>query len=92
MDALQRAASDALRTLLDSQPTTPAKIAFAWRIAAGAALAKAGEPEWRRDDGVLVIRSASEAWRRELRRASPVLLHRLQELIGPGVVRRLVIE
>jgi predicted nucleic acid-binding Zn ribbon protein len=90
MESLDRTANQALRALLDSQPNTTAKVAFAWRMAAGAALARAGEPEWQ--NGVLVVRARSDAWRRELRRARPVLTGRVQELVGADVVKSIVIE
>lgn len=90
MDSLQSTATHALRALLDGQPTTPAKVAFAWRMAAGPALAKDTEPEWR--DSVLVVRARTDAWRRELRRARPVLTARVQALVGPDVVKKIVIE
>jgi len=90
MDSLHATATHALRALLDGQPTTPAKVAFAWRMAAGPALARAAEPAWR--DGVLVVRPRTEAWRRELRRARPMLTSRLQQLVGSDVVKKIVIE
>ena len=90
MESLNNTAGAALRHLLAHQPTTPAKVAFAWRMAAGSTLARAGNPEWR--DGVLVVRATSEAWRREMRRAAPMLLNRVRELVGADVVRRLVID
>jgi predicted nucleic acid-binding Zn ribbon protein len=90
MESLHGTANHALRALLDGQPTTPAKVAFAWRMAAGASLSRAGEPEWR--DGVLVVRARTDAWRRELRHARPVLTTRIQELVGSDVVKKIVIE
>jgi predicted nucleic acid-binding Zn ribbon protein len=90
MESLHSTATHALRALLDAQPATPAKVAFAWRMVAGAALARAGDPEWR--EGVLVVRARTDAWRRELRRAKPVLTARLQELVGADVVKKIVIE
>jgi predicted nucleic acid-binding Zn ribbon protein len=91
MESLNNAAGDVLRRLLASQPTTPAKVAFAWRMAAGDALGRAGDPCWR-EDGVLVVRASSDAWRREIRRATPMLLARVRELVGVDVVRKIVIE
>ena len=91
MESLNNAAGDVLRRLLASQPTTPAKVAFAWRMAAGAALGRAGDPSWR-EDGVLVVRASSDAWRREIRRATPMLLARVREFVGSDVVRKIVIE
>ena len=90
MHALNSTAQQALRILLEGQPASPAKVAFAWRMVAGAALARAAEPEWR--DGVLVVRAKTDAWRRELRHARPILMSRLQALVGADVVRKLVIE
>ena len=91
LDALRSSATEALRRLLDSQPTSPAKVSFVWRMAAGPALAKAAETEWR-DDGILLLRAKTPAWLRELRHARPVLTARIAELLGPGVMKRLVIE
>jgi hypothetical protein len=92
MESLQRTASHALRTLLDGQPVTPAKMRFVWTLAAGAALARATDVRWREGDGVLVVRAHSENWRRELRRARPLLTERVRELAGREVVRRIQIE
>ena len=90
MDALNSTAQQALRILLEGQPTSPAKVAFAWRMVAGASLARASEPEWK--DGVLVVRARTDAWRRELRHARPILTTRLQALVGADVVEKIVIE
>ena len=54
-----------LRTLLADQPTTPAKVAFAWQIAAGPALARAATTTGA-EDGVLQVRARTAAWRREI--------------------------
>lgn len=91
MESLHQTATDALRRLLEGQPVTPAKVNFAWRVAAGPALARATETEWR-DGGVLVVRTRTEAWRREVREARALLLDRVHRLLGPGVVARLEIE
>ncbi len=92
LDALFSSATEALRRVLESQPTTPAKITFVWRMAAGPALAKAVDIDWRDDDGVLLLRAKTPAWLKELRHARPVLNARIVELLGPGIVKRLVIE
>lgn len=91
MEHLSTTADAALRRLLDAQPTTPAKVAFAWRIAVGATLDRATEAHWR-PDGVLVIRSRGDAWRHEVRQARGTLLARMQDLLGAGVVARLELE
>jgi len=91
MESLNNAAADVLRRMLASQPTTPAKVAFAWRMAAGSALGRAGDPTFR-EDGVLIVQTSSDAWRREMLRATPMLLSRVRELVGGDVVRKLVIK
>jgi hypothetical protein len=88
MEPLSSTAAPALRVLLDDQPTTPAKVVFAWTIVAGPALSRATTPVWS-SDGTLYVRARTEAWREEVRRSKAVLLERLNQLLGAGIVRRL---
>jgi predicted nucleic acid-binding Zn ribbon protein len=91
MQAISSTATSVIRGILAEQPHSPAKIRFAWQMAAGRALARAGHVECRAD-GVLAIHANGEAWRRELRRARPMLLRRLNELLGPDVVTELRVQ
>jgi predicted nucleic acid-binding Zn ribbon protein len=91
MEPLSTTARFSLRHILDGQPVTAAKVSFAWTIAAGPALARATEHEWR-PDGVFVVRARTDAWVKELRRARPLLTERLTDLLGPGTVKQFVIE
>jgi hypothetical protein len=91
MEPLSTTENAALRRVLESQPTTPAKVAFAWRMAAGLALGRATTIEWR-PEGVLRIRASGDAWRREVRSARGVLLRRMQDLLGGDVIARIEIE
>lgn len=43
-------------------------------------------------DGELEVRTDSTAWATQLRAMNRVLLERISELVGPGVVRRIVIK
>lgn len=43
-------------------------------------------------DGELEVRTDSTAWATQLRSMNRVLLHRIETLVGPGVVRRIVIK
>jgi predicted nucleic acid-binding Zn ribbon protein len=81
---VRHTADAVLRDLLSRQPDTPAKVTFAWRIAAGPALARAGTTSW--TDGVLRVEAPSVAWQREIARARPVIAERLNHVLGPGVV------
>ena len=91
MERLQLTATRMYQELLAQQPTTPAKVVFAWQLAAGPALGRAGTAEWS-EDGVLRVRARDEAWLREIRRARPIITERLRGLLGPDVLKRLVIE
>ena len=91
LESLHNTAGAAVRRLLADQPDTAAKVAFAWKIAAGPAVGRATETSWRAG-GVLVIKARTEAWRREVRGACPLLLRRLQDLLGPGVVTRVQVD
>jgi hypothetical protein len=91
MEPLQRSAARAWRDLLAAQPTSSGKVMFAWRMAAGSALARAGTPHWS-DNGVLRIDARDAAWRREIQQARPVILERMNHILGEKVVLRIVVR
>ena len=91
MESLQKTSTRVLQSLLATQPTTPGKVRFAWRIAAGPALGRAGTTEWS-EDGTLRVRARDDAWLREMRRARPIILERLTQLLGANVVRKFLLE
>jgi hypothetical protein len=88
---LRTASTRALQSLLNDQPVTAAKVVFAWQIAAGPAMSRATSPVWS-EDGVLRVRARDAAWRREVARARPMIAQRVGQLLGPDVVRKIVIE
>jgi hypothetical protein len=90
MERLSAASTPVLRSILDGQPLTEAKVLFAWRIAAGAALARAATVSWSAT-GTLVVCAESSAWRLELVRAKSVIADRLGGLLGRDAVRRIQI-
>lgn len=91
MEPISTSTQRMLRSVLATQPPSAARARFAWKMAAGPAMARATEATWR-DDGTLVVRGVNDAWTRELRRARPLLLHRVRELLGDESVSRLVID
>ena len=86
MESLDITATRAVRHLLANQPTTAAKVTFAWTVAAGPQLGRAATITWM-DDGTLHVLARDEAWRREISRARSVITERLSYLLGPDVVR-----
>ena len=91
MDALRSTATAALRALLSTQPNTPEKMLFAWRIAAGPAMARAASVAWSAERG-LRVRPRSDTWRREIVRARPVIVERLGQLVGADLARRFAVD
>lgn len=91
MHALRTTSFEVLRQLLAGQPTSAAKVLFAWRIAAGPGLDRATRVSWQ-GDGALRVRAESPEWRHEVRRAKPVVQQRLEGLLGPGVVDAIIVE
>jgi hypothetical protein len=76
--------------LLARQPLTPAKVEFAWRMAVGAAIARVTAVE--HDGTTLRVRTGDPRWSRELDLSRPLILDRLESLLGAGVVREIRIE
>ena len=90
MQSVRDTAPPALRLMLNDQPTTPAKVRFAWQVAAGPAMGRAATIDWS-PEGTMTVRARDAAWRREIAHAKPMLLERLRHLLGPNVVRRIVV-
>ncbi|HEX2443109.1 MAG TPA: DciA family protein [Vicinamibacterales bacterium] len=80
----------ALGALLERQPLTPAKIAFAWHMAVGPALAR--QTSVRADGGVLRVQGRDARWSREIERSRVVIIERLRALLGDNVVSELICE
>jgi predicted nucleic acid-binding Zn ribbon protein len=73
-----------LAAMIRQQPLSPAKVAFAWRAAAGAVVARATRTELR-EDGVLLVFVEDPRWRREIEPALPMLRPKLATLLGDVV-------
>jgi hypothetical protein len=91
MESVSTTASHTIKELLGRQPLTAAKVVFAWRFAAGPALARAANAEWTAG-GTLILKARGAAWQRELERAIPVLTDRLAFLLGHQVVRNILVR
>ena len=67
------------------------KVRFAWRAAVGDAVDRASRVTLR-DDGALCVQAVDQHWRREIERSSPVIVERLQALLGEARCTRLTVE
>lgn len=90
MRPLQHAIPGALMTLLRDAPLSGGKVGFAWRVAVGPAVDRATSVRLERR--LLIVEAQSPQWSREVTRSSPVILRRLQELLGPGAVERIEVR
>jgi hypothetical protein len=77
----------ALTAVLQKAPLTPEKVAFAWRLAVGPAVHKVTDVELLRN--TLVVQAKDPDWRREVERAAGLIRHRMNNVLGAGVVRGL---
>jgi predicted nucleic acid-binding Zn ribbon protein len=90
MRPLAHAVPGALMYLLREAPLSDGKVGFAWDAAVGPALARATSVKL--EGGVLLVEATSAQWAREVQRSSPVILKRLQSLLGDGAVRAISIR
>jgi predicted nucleic acid-binding Zn ribbon protein len=85
VESIARSLPAVLTELLRDAPLSPGKVEFAWNAAVGHALGRATRV--RLEGGVLLVEADTAQWGREVMRSSPIILRRLQRLLGPEVVR-----
>jgi Dna[CI] antecedent, DciA len=90
MQPIQQFSSRVLSELIRRQPASQEKTAFAWQFAVGPALARVTTVELEHD--ILRVRVADPRWTVEVRRARPLVLARLQQLLGADAVTRIEID
>ncbi len=86
MQPLATALPDTVRRLLRQGEMSQGKLDFAWRTAVGPAIERASSVRLAAN-GTVEVCAADVAWRRELRHSQPMILRRLQDLLGAEVVR-----
>ena len=85
MVPLQQFSAGVLADVIRRQPPSPARTAFAWQMAAGAALARSATVTL--EGGVLTVRPRDQRWAPEIRRAAATILQRMQQLLGSAITR-----
>jgi len=91
MQPLGGFASDIVRGIIRRAPLSPEKVAFAWRSAAGPAMARVASVDLS-SDGIVEVRCPDDHWRKEIRRSSSMLRDRLRVLLGDEVVRQVKVK
>jgi predicted nucleic acid-binding Zn ribbon protein len=69
-------------------PLTDAKVAFAWRLAVGPAVAKATSVRLG-SDGTLYLNSDSQAWSDSVRQSVGLIRSRLAHYLGENAIKRI---
>ena len=80
----------ALIELLRGSPLSDGKVTFAWKAAVGPAIERVTNVKLERR--VLLVETPSAQWSKEVMRSSPVILKRLQSLLGVDVVERIEVR
>ena len=80
MRPLGHAVPGALAVLLRDVPNSQGKVDFAWKAAVGAAVDRVTSV--RLEHRVLLVEVPDRNWDREIARSTPVILARLQTLLG----------
>lgn len=88
MDTFRQVLPKMLAPAVRQAPLTPEKVSFAWRTAAGTAIARVTSVILG-DDGVLTVTSHDAQWAREVHRLRHDLLRGLEPWLGTGVVTRI---
>ena len=87
MRPLTQALPGAVTELLRGVPISGGKVSFAWRVAVGTGVERVSSV--RLDGRTLLVDVTDQRWAREIARSSPVILTRLQTLLGRDVVSRI---
>lgn len=90
MQPLSNGLPGALVELLRGSPLSDGKVTFAWKAAVGPAIERVSHVKL--EQRVLLVETASAQWSKEVMRASPVILKRLESLLGAGVVERIEVR
>ena len=87
MKSIQTFAGSVLAQIVRQQPPSPARTCFAWQLVVGPALARATSVEL--EGTTLRVRAADPRWLEEIRRARPVILPKIQQLLGVEAVTKI---
>ncbi|HKT81786.1 MAG TPA: DUF721 domain-containing protein [Vicinamibacterales bacterium] len=90
MRQLNQAASGAIAELLRSSPMSDGKVDFAWKAAVGSAFCKVSAVKL--VDKVLLVDVDTASWAREIRRATPIILRRLNALLGDETIASMTVR
>jgi predicted nucleic acid-binding Zn ribbon protein len=86
---IQNLTTGVLAEMIRRQPASKEKTRFVWQMVVGPAIARVTAVDLA--DGVLRVQCGDERWMSEIARARPLIISRLQQLLGPDAVRRIAL-
>ena len=90
MQPIARVLPGAVVGLLRSAPLSRGKVEFAWKFAVGPAIERVSAV--RLESGTLIVDVQASSWAREIKRSTPMILPRLQVLLGADVVKSITVR
>lgn len=81
---------DAIALVMRQAPLSNEKVAFAWRFAVGPALDRATSVTLR--ETTLHVDARDASWRGEIERSRPLILRRMETVLGRGIVTGLALD
>ena len=90
MVPLNTFAPGVLAEVVRRQPPSAARTKFAWSLAAGPALSRTSTVEL--TNATLTVRPRDTRWSAEITRSADTILKRMQHLLGPEAVRRILVR
>lgn len=87
MRSIHAFSDDVLADILRRQPPSPGRTRLAWQLAVGATLARVTSVEMA--ETTLYVSGRDPRWLKEIERARPAILARMQQLLGREAITRL---
>jgi predicted nucleic acid-binding Zn ribbon protein len=84
---IQTFSGSVVSEIIRRQPSSPARTAFAWQLVVGSTLARVTSVET--EGTTLQVRAKDARWLKEIDRARPAILPKLQQLLGKDVVTKI---
>lgn len=88
MIAAQHCMTSVLRLLLRDQPLSEGKVALAWSAAVGHSVDRVTRVSLDQN-GILTVYAENRNWAREVGRSAPLIVARLNQLLGAATVTRI---
>lgn len=87
MRSIQTFSGGVLADIIRRQPSSAARTTLAWQLAVGPALARVTSVHL--DGTTLQVSAADARWLKEIERARPAILPKLQQLLGKDTISKI---